>query len=121
MTIIPALSALCSERVISFMINYNIEISCSTFDNGSSVVNNTFSDSAKADAELLAQLRELQTSLEKTEPMIASVVAELQNAIRIQNKSKISESIKQLSTGFAASFLANVAGPMVLAYLGIGA
>lgn len=121
MTIIPALSALCSERVISFMINYNIEISCSTFDNGSSVVNNTFSDSAKADAELLAQLRDLQTSLEKTEPMIASVVAELQNAIRMQNKSKIAENVKKLSTGFAASFLANVAGPMVLAYLGIGA
>ena len=53
--------------------------------------------------------------------MIASVVAELQNAIRMQNKSKIAENVKQLSTGFAASFLANVAGPMVLAYLGIGA
>lgn len=102
------------------MINYNIEVNNSTFDNGSSVVNNSFLDSPKTDAELLVQLRELQKCLEKTEPMIANALAELQNAIHTQNKSKISDSIKQLSSGFAASFLANVAGPLVLAYLGIG-
>lgn len=103
------------------MIKYNINVSCSTFDNGSSVVSNNFSNSAvtRADEELLAQLRELQSCLESTEPMISQVLAELQNAIRMQNKSKITDSIRQLSTGFAASFLANVASPLVLSYLGI--
>lgn len=105
------------------MPNYHINISNSTFDHGSSVVSNRSSGISDIDEEgveiLLQELCKLQKDMERMEPLIANALSELQQAIKKQNNSKISDMKNQLSSGFASSVLSNIASALVLSFLGI--
>ncbi len=57
--------------------------------------------------------------IEKTEPLIAKALNELQHAIEEQNKPKISTLIKELTTGTVASIIANYASAALKTFLGI--
>ena len=71
------------------------------------------------DEKLLQELQKIQNSLEKTEPMVANALGELQQALKEQNKPKISNLLAQLSTGFAANVLSSLASLPLLHFLGI--
>lgn len=103
------------------MPDYHIKIEGSKFDHGSSVIHNEYgSQKDGVDDAILQELKKIQTFLENTEPMIANAVGELQKALKEQNKPKISGLITQLSTGFAANLLSNLASGSLLRFLGIG-
>ena len=101
--------------------NYNITVNNSKFDHGSSVVSEKSSSRTRDDLDqLLDEIRTLQKKMDQVEPLVSGALSELEKALRENNKPKISEKIKELSTGFAASILANIASPIVLSFLGIG-
>jgi CHASE3 domain sensor protein len=99
-------------------VSYNIKVINSNFIDGSGVVINKTALSSD-DREILYELKQLQGKLENVEPMISEKISELQVAIQNQDKPKITNIAKQLSSGFAASVLANAASPYILKFLGI--
>ena len=102
------------------MTEYNITISNSKFDRGSSVVKNNFSDSnPKINEELLSEIVSISERLQKTEPLISKTLQDLLEEIKKKDRRKISDIISTLSTGFASSLLANVASGELLSFLGI--
>ena len=68
---------------------------------------------------LLAEINSTIERIEKTEPLIAKALNELQHAIEEQNKPKISTLIKELTTGTVASIIANYASAALKTFLGI--
>ena len=74
---------------------------------------------ALADDAILQELQKIQGSLEKTEPMVANAVEELRQALKKQDKPKVSHLLAQLSTGFAANVLSGLASASLLHFLGI--
>lgn len=52
--------------------------------------------------------------------MLANAISELQQAMKEQNKTKVSNLLSQLSTGFAANVLSNLASGALLRFIGIG-
>ena len=101
-------------------MDFHFDIKDSKFDHGSSVVKNIQIGGAEThDGAILRELEEIRDKLAATEPLVAESVAKLEQAVRENNKPKISTIIQQLSTGFAATVLANLASPALLAFLGI--
>ncbi len=97
---------------------YNINVEGSHFDHGSCVVYNDYGQAA-SDQVLLAEINSTIERIEKTEPLIAKALNELQHAIEEQNKPKISTLIKELTTGTVASIIANYASAALKTFLGI--
>lgn len=101
-------------------MDLHIDVKDSKFDHGSSVVRDIQIGGTEAqDGAILQELEEIRHKLAATEPLVAESVAKLERAVRENNKPKISTIIQQLSTGFAATVLANLASPALLAFLGI--
>lgn len=101
------------------MSNYRINIENSVIDHNSSVVRNDYRGTSDTDDAILEELQKIQKELEQTEPLISQTLSDLQDAIRKKNSSKISSIAQRLSTGFAASLLANLASGSLLSFLGI--
>ena len=101
------------------MSDYYINIDHSVIDNGGCVIHNEYGTQTSSDFELLTEIKQIATSIEETEPIIAKALEELQHAIEEQNKPKISNLAKELSTGTAASFIASIASAPLLRFLGL--
>ena len=102
------------------MSNFYINIDRSTFSNGSSVVRtDKGADELSIDKSVLSELQQIRNKLEQAEPEIADLLSDLLKAIQEQNKSKASRIVQQISSGFAASALANIASGSLLTFLGI--
>lgn len=104
------------------MPDYNIKISNTTFDHGSSVVHNEYhsaTTSISQETAILQELQKIQKSIEHTEPFISDLLLELQHAIKKRDESKLSTIVRQLSTGVVKSVLTNIASKSLLAFLGI--
>lgn len=98
------------------MSNYNINVTGSTFDHGSSVVNSHGSLPDKDDA-ILTELQKIQKELEQSEPLISQALSTLQEAIRKNDSSKISSIARSLSTGTIANVIGNVASGALMTFL----
>lgn len=104
------------------MADYYFNFQNTTIDNGSSGIHSFIAGNFQAASEnpaALEELREICAKLEKTEPLMANAIANLEQAIREQDKPKISQIIQQLSIGTAASILADLASNRLLAFLGL--
>lgn len=105
------------------MTDYTITIEHSTFDHGASVIYNDYNEKASGQSkpydELCKEINGIKSSIEKTEPLIAKALQELQSAIERNDQPRISLLIKDLSKGTAASLLANIASSALLGFLGI--
>lgn len=101
------------------MSDYYINIDHSVIDNGGCVIHNEYGTQASLNFELLAEIKRIAASIEETEPIIAKALEELQHAIEEQNKPKISNLVKELSTGTVASFIASIASAPLLRFLGL--
>ena len=101
------------------MSDYYINIDHSVIDNGGCVIHNEYGTQTSSDFELLTEIKQIATSIEETEPIIAKALEELQHAIKEQNKPKISNLVKELSTGTVASFIASIASAPLLRFLGL--
>lgn len=104
------------------MADYHFDFRGATIDHGSCGIHTFCAGSAQgtADQTLLRELGEIRDKLERTEPLLASAVSGLERAVREQDQPQIKKLSAQLSTGFAASTLANLASGALLAFLGIG-
>lgn len=71
------------------------------------------------DEAILRELQSIQQSLERTEPMIADALKDLQTAIEKHDHPKISDTIRKLTSGSVASVIAKVASEGLLRYLGM--
>lgn len=107
---------------MSGVSDYNIKIHDVTIDHGSSFINNGQMGGVAADddtAAILRELRGIREQLEKTEPIVAQAVAQLEDAVKAQDRLAVSKIARQLSTGFAASLFANLASGGLLTWLGM--
>ena len=102
------------------MGKYNIKLEGSTLNHSQVGHIEYGTASAVGDDKIIQELQRVQNTLEKTEPMVASAVSELKQALKEQDKPKISKLITQLSTGFAANVLSGLASTSLLHFLGIG-
>lgn len=102
------------------MADYNIKIENTVFDNNSCVIRYDYAaghdDTTKA---ILQELQKIQGDIAQSEPMIASSLRDLQKAVQERDEPRVSKIAKQLSTGIAAPFLANLASGTLLSFLGI--
>ena len=102
-------------------MEYKININGSTFDNGSSVVRNEFGTLGESYEmnKILQELQSIQKTLERTEPMVAGAISDLRQAIQINDNNRISNIVKNLSSGLAASVITKLASEGLLKWLGI--
>lgn len=104
-----------------YMSDYHINIRNSKFDNGSAVIYNQNGGlEYKEQNAIIEELQKIAEHLTRTEPMLANAISELQQAMKEQNKTKVSNLLSQLSTGFAANVLSNLASGALLRFIGIG-
>lgn len=103
------------------MAIFHINIQDSKFDHGSSVVRGVKEGdmASTQDDAILRELSVIHEKLKSVEPLLADAIANLEMAIKTQNKSKISEIIHQLSIGSAANILSNIASEKLITFLGI--
>lgn len=102
--------------------NYSIKLDTLSIDHGSCLINNGQMGGPQAgqtDDAILRELRGISARLAKTEPMIADTVSRLESAIKAQDKPTAAKLTQQLSTGFAASLLSNLASAGLKIFLGI--
>lgn len=97
--------------------NYSISIT------GSTIIDSTIGHAeyyTDRDTEALIQeLNILQEKLEESEPLLAQTLEALESALRGGNKKSIVQITGQLSKGFAASVLSNLASSALLKFLGL--
>ncbi|MBR0281117.1 MAG: hypothetical protein IJQ81_05945 [Oscillibacter sp.] len=101
------------------MSEVRVNINHSTVNGAVMGINTTYNATPSQDAEVLRELQSIRRSLEHTEPMIADAVKDLQAAIENQDHPKISDTIRKLTSGFAASVITKVASESLLRYLGM--
>ncbi len=102
------------------MPDYHIKIEGSKFDNGSAVVYNQYGGPERKENDaIMEELQKISASLAQTEPMVANAIRDLQQALKEKNQHKVSNLLAQLSTGFAANVLSNLASGSLLQFLGI--
>ena len=92
--------------------NISFNISGSTFRDHASVLDQHTEYHGGTDPQdtTVQELRRIQEQLERTQPLIADALANLQEAIEKQDKPTISKVVGQLSSGFAVSVLSSAAG-----------
>lgn len=95
----------------------NISIGNATFNDHSTGIG-TINDAgtASSEATALRELAALRRDLEKTDQLRAAIVS-LEQAIREQNKPKTESVVRQLTSNFASSLLANVISNIVNPFL----
>lgn len=79
----------------------------------------TYNAETAPNSDVVRELQAIQRQLESTEPMVAEAVKELRMAIEKQEHSKISDTVRKLTSGFAASVITNIASEGLLHYLGM--
>lgn len=105
------------------MAEYFFDFKGAQIDNGSSGVHTFIAGNVQPavaeNQEILQELSVIRTKLKTTEPLLANAVENLEQAIREQDKPKISKIVGQLSVGTAASVLAEFANRGLRAFLGL--
>lgn len=98
----------------------SINVSGSSFDRGSSVIGSIHESGGMAEQSdaVLVELREIRERLSEADDL-SRAISSLEEAIRDQDKPKISKITKQLSANFSSSLLANLASGGLMAFLGI--
>lgn len=99
-----------------------IEVSNSNFNYNSSVVHTAVEVEGGAvqaqDQAILNELQQIQDKLDSAAELSRTIV-NLETAIRAQDRGAISKIVQQVSTGFSASLLANLASGSLLSFLGM--
>ena len=104
------------------MADYHFNFQGATIDNGSSGIHTFVAgdvQAAPASDTIVTELRELRGKLEKSEPLLAAAVGNLEQAVRAQDKPTISKIVQQLSVGTAASVFASLASSGLMTFLGL--
>ncbi len=68
---------------------------------------------------LILEIKNLQEKLEATEPLLSQTLKALEKAMKKEDKKSVANIARQLSSGFAASVLSNMASATLLKFLGI--
>ena len=104
------------------MADYYFNFQGARIDNGSSGIHTFIAGDVQAtpasDA-IVTELREIRRKLEKSEPLLAAAVCNLEQAVRAQDKPTISKIVQQLSVGTAASVFANLSSNGLMTFLGL--
>lgn len=104
------------------MADYHFNFQGATIDNGSSGIHTFVAgdvQAAPANEAIVTELRELRMKVEKSEPLLAAAVGNLEKAVRAQDKPTISKIAQQLSVGTAASVFASLASSGLMTFLGL--
>lgn len=97
----------------------SININSASFDHGSNVIGTVHeAENAAPDTAILDELSQIRGMLQESESLIQAINC-LEQAIREQNKPKVSKVIQELSGNFSSALFANLASAGLLAFLGI--
>lgn len=97
----------------------HLNIKDSNFHDRAAVVYTENHAEPNKDEAILRELQHVREQLANTEPMIADAVDVLEQAVKAQDKPKISESLRKFSSETVKAVMKTVASKALLAWMGI--